>query len=483
MTVIAPRTAFFPPKLEPDRDDVLIVREVPWQDPLVAFTPFAEDSVAALLHGDGTDELGRWSYLAVSPFTTLSVDAELNALIDGNPVTGNAFQLLDDLLSRYRSTAIDGPSPFRGGAVGFFGYELGGLVEDLPTPRQGATNPAMVVGLYDVVAAFDPIDRKVWVMATGFPEIDLSRRTARAHQRAEWLIDQISGASPATSSATAAHWSADRTRDDIEGAIEDTIEYINAGDVFQANITQRYTAEKPTDVTAWDLFQRLRQTLPSPFGAYVSGTSTFQVLSASPERFLHVTPAGKVETRPIKGTRPRHADPAIDSALADELKNSAKDQAENLMIVDLMRNDISRVCDAGSVAVPQRCAVETFARVHHLVSVVTGQLGRDKTAVDLLRACFPGGSITGAPKVRAMEIIHELEPVARGPYCGAIGWIGFDGAMDSSIVIRNLTVDGDQVIAQAGGGIVADSIPALEYEEAMVKIRPLLSVLDPTALA
>lgn len=483
MTVIAPRTAFFPPNLEQDRDDVLIVREVPWRDPLVAFTPFAEDPVAALLHGDGADELGRWSYLAASPFTTLTVDAELNTLIDGNPVTGDAFHLLDELLSRYRSIATTGPAPFCGGAVGFFGYELGRLLEDLPTPRQGATSPAMVVGLYDVVAAFDHVDRRAWVIATGFPETDIDCRAARAHQRAQWLIEQIKGASPAAPNKIEARWSADRTCEDIERAIEDTIEYINAGDVFQANMTQRYTAEKPADVTAWDLFRRLRQTVSSPFGAYIAGTSEFQILSASPERFLQVTRDGNVETRPIKGTRPRHTDPAVDAALARELKHSAKDQAENLMIVDLMRNDISRVCDSGSVSVPQHCAVETFARVHHLVSVVTGQLDQGKTAVDLLRACFPGGSVTGAPKVRAMEIIHELEPVARGPYCGAIGWIGFDGAMDSSIVIRNLTVDGGRVIAQAGGGIVADSIPALEYEEAMVKIRPLLSVLDSTALA
>ena len=483
MTVIAPRTAFFPPKLERDRDDVLIVREVPWQDPLVAFAPFADDPVAALLHGDGKNEMGRWSYLAASPFSTLTVDADLNSFVDGNPIAGDAFHLLRDTLGKYSFTSKTTPAPFCGGAVGFFSYELGRLVEKLPAPRHGATSPAMVVGLYDVVAAFDHIERKTWVMSTGFPEADLDRRTTRAHQRAQWLIDQISDASPASLNTTEARWSSDRTRDHIERAVSNTIEYINAGDIFQANMTQRYTAKRPEDVTAWDLFRRLRHTVSSPFGAYVAGTLTFQVLSASPERFLQVSQKGAIETRPIKGTRPRHTDPSADEALAEELANSTKDLAENLMIVDLMRNDISRVCDPGSVAVPHRCAVETFAHVHHLVSIVTGQLHQDKTAVDLLRACFPGGSVTGAPKVRAMEIIHEQEPVARGPYCGAIGWIGFDGAMDTSIVIRNLTVDGDKVIAQAGGGIVSDSTPALEYEEAMVKIRPLLSVLDPTALA
>jgi len=458
------------------------VREVPWRDPLVAFTPFANDSVAALLHGDGVDEMGRWSYMAVSPFSVLNVDGSMHTTVDGASVAGDAFDVLNDLLRHYSMTSTQSPAPFCGGAVGFYGYELGHLVEKLPEPRNGATDPAMVVGLYDVVMAFDHRDHKAWVMSSGFPETDPGRRAKRADTRAQWVIDQIDKASPQAPITTLSQWSADQDRHVIERSIEDAIEYIKAGDIFQANITQRYTATKPEEVIAWELFRRLRTIVSSPFGAYIAGASEFQVLSASPERFLHVTRCGKVETRPIKGTRPRHKDPTVDASLAMELKNSAKDQAENLMIVDLMRNDISRVCEPGSVTVPQRCAVETFTRVHHLVSVIAGQLRRDKTAVDLLRACFPGGSVTGAPKVRAMEVIHDLEPVARGPYCGAIGWIGFDGAMDTSIVIRNLTVDGDKVIAQAGGGIVADSDPELEYEEAMVKIRPLLSVLDPTAL-
>lgn len=482
MTVIAPQTAFFPPKLERDKNDILLVREVPWRDPLVAFTPFANDSVAALLHGDGADDMGRWSYMAVSPFSILNVDASMNTTVDGAPVSGDAFNVLNELLHHHAIASTQSPAPFCGGAVGFYGYELGRLVENLPDSRDGATDPAMVVGLYDVVMAFDHRDHKAWVMSSGFPETDLDRRVIRADTRAQWLIDQIENASPQAPTKTQSKWSADQERHDIEKSIQDTIEYIKAGDIFQANITQRYTATKPVGVTAWDLFSRLRTVVSSPFGAFIASTSDFHILSASPERFLKVTRCGKVESRPIKGTRPRHNDPTVDASLALELKNSEKDQAENLMICDLMRNDLSRVCETGSVVVPQRCSVETFTRVHHLVSVITGQLQRDKTAVDLLRACFPGGSVTGAPKVRAMEIIHDLEPVARGPYCGAIGWIGFDGAMDTSIVIRNLTVSGDQVIAQAGGGIVADSEPALEYEEGMVKIRPLLSVLDPTAL-
>lgn len=461
---------------------MLVVREVSWIDPLVAFTPFSNDPVAALLHGDGTDDMGRWSYIAASPFSTLCVDAQMNTVVDGHTVEGDPFHILDAVLKQYRSTSTSAPAPFLGGAVGFFGYELGGVVERLPHPKSGATHPSLVVGLYDVIVAFDHHIRKAWVVASGFPETDLGARRCRADSRAAWMADQIGTATEAPIHPNHSTWVPDQTLGDVEVSIQTTIDYINGGDIFQANITQRFVATKPTDETPWTLFRRLRQTVPSPFGAYIAASSDFHVLSASPERFLQVTDSGDVETRPIKGTRPRHEDPEIDAALAEELKTSAKDNAENLMIVDLMRNDISRVCENGSVAVPQCCEVETFARVHHLVSVVTGKLRPDASAVDLLRACFPGGSITGAPKVRAMEIIHELEPTARGPYCGAIAWIGFDGAMDSSITIRSLTVDGDTIIAQAGGGIVADSVPELEYEEAMVKLRPLLSVLDPTTL-
>lgn len=461
-------------------ENALIVRRVPWQDPIAAFSPFAGDPVAALLHGDGADEMGRWSYIAASPFSTIIVDADMKTTIDGRPVQGDPFHLVNNALKNFPMRCT-GPSPFLGGAVGFFGYEMGGLVESLPRPKTGATNPSLVVGLYDVIVAFDHIEQKVWVIATGFPESTDSLRHSRAQDRAQWMIDQIQSRSESQSTQSCAEWSAEQTSADVKTAIQSAIEFINAGDIFQANITQRFIAQKPTNTTPWDLFRQLRKALPSPFGAYVAGSSNFHVLSASPERFLHVTRNGSVETRPIKGTRPRHEDPTKDRQLATDLAQSPKDNAENLMIVDLMRNDISRVCESGSVSVPQCCDVETFARVHHLVSVVTGKLRADKSAIDLLRACFPGGSVTGAPKVRAMEIIHDLEPTARGPYCGAIAWIGFDGAMDSSIVIRSLTVDDDQVIAQAGGGIVADSDPALEYEEAMVKLRPLLSVLDPSA--
>lgn len=464
---------------------MLITREVPWQDPLRAFAAFANDPVAALLHGDDegegeTTERGRWSYIAASPFCKVNVDQSFCITVDGEPQQGDPFHVLNTLMSRYRGITESGPAPFVGGAVGFFAYELGGVVEDLPTPKTDACGPLMSVALYDVIAAFDRRDQKAWVIASGFPEQDQDSRQERASARSNWMTESMACATDRTVSNERATWAHEQPRQSAEESIRQAISYIRAGDIFQANITQRFTTLKPKATSSWDLFRRLRNVLPSPFGAYLSAGPNFQLLSASPERFLSMDADGCVETRPIKGTRPRGQTPEQDKAFIDALASSAKDRAENLMIVDLMRNDLARVCETGSIRVPQCNAVETFWRVHHLVSVVTGQLRADQTAVDLLRACFPGGSVTGAPKVRAMEVIHELEPTARGPYCGTVAWLGFDGAMDSSIVIRSLIVDGETVMAHAGGGIVADSEPALEYEEAMVKIRPLLSVLSPS---
>jgi para-aminobenzoate synthetase component 1 len=253
------------------------------------------------------------------------------------------------------------------------------------------------------------------------------------------------------------------------------IEYIRAGDCYQVNLSQRLLA--PLREHPLDLYGRLRTLNPAPFGAYFD-LGDFQILSASPERFLRVT-NGEVETRPIKGTRPRGRTPEEDAALAAELAASPKDRAENVMIVDLLRNDLGRVCEFGSVRVPTLCEVESFRFVHHLVSEVRGKLRPGLGPLDLLAAAFPGGSVTGAPKVRAMEIIAELEPTARGPYCGSLGFVGFDGSMDTNILIRTFTAGRGWVQFPVGGGIVADSDPAREYEETLHKAAGLLRALDP----
>ena len=256
-------------------------------------------------------------------------------------------------------------------------------------------------------------------------------------------------------------------------AVQRVIDYIYAGDVFQVNLSQRLLAAARDDAVA--LYRRLRRCNPAPFAGYFD-LGEFQIVSASPERFLRVSDR-EVETRPIKGTRPRTGDPAIDRAAEAELLASEKDRAENVMIVDLLRNDLARVCEARSVRVGQLCGVEAYQHVLHLVSSVHGRLRDGRSPIDLLRAAFPGGSITGAPKIRAMEIIAELEPTARGAYCGSLGYLGFDGSMDLSILIRTITAGRGWWQFPVGGGIVADSIPEQEYEETWHKAEGLLRAL------
>jgi para-aminobenzoate synthetase component 1 len=257
-------------------------------------------------------------------------------------------------------------------------------------------------------------------------------------------------------------------------AVRRAIEYIHAGDVFQVNLSQRLLHPATDDPVA--LYLRLRRRNPATFAAYFD-LGEFQIASASPERFLQVV-EGQVEARPIKGTRRRIARPEADLFAGDELRESEKDNAENVMIVDLLRNDLSRVCRPESVVVSDLCRLETYEFVQHLVSVVRGQLREGATALDLLRAAFPGGSVTGAPKVRAMEIIAELEPTARGPYCGALGYIGFDGSMDTNILIRTITAGRGWWQMPVGGGIVAQSDPQREYEETWHKAEGMLRALE-----
>ncbi|TCT03295.1 aminodeoxychorismate synthase component I [Aquabacter spiritensis] len=451
-------------------------------DPSAAFVPFARDPVSALLQSCAPDGArGRYSYLAVAPFRVIVADSD-GVRVDGRPVDGDPFAVLKREIAALPAPDGPCPVPFSTGAVGMFGYELGGHVERLPAPRPDAARvPHLLVGLYDTVIAFDHAQGTACLLSSGAPLHDPAARAARAADRAAQILARLAAApatAPAADFSVRGRWQPEQSRTAVEAAIARTIGYIQAGDIFQANLTQRLRAPRPAGLDDFGLFLRLRALSPAPFAALLALGPDAAVIGASPERFLRLAADGTVETRPIKGTRPRGADPAGDAALAADLLASVKDRAENLMIVDLMRNDLGRVSALGSVAVPVLNGLETFASVHHLVSVVTSRLAPGLGAVDLLRACFPGGSVTGAPKIRAMEIIHELEPVPRGPYCGAVGWIGLDGAMDTSIVIRTLVRAGETLFAQAGGGIVADSDPAAEYEEAMVKLAPLLRALE-----
>jgi len=452
-----------------------IVREIEFVEPLSAFSAFVDEPFAVLLDAPpSSSEMARHAVVAARPFLTLTAkDGEV--CIDGDCVMGDPFDALEELLARYPMATVAGLPPFQGGALGYFGYDLCHYLEDLPGPAgDDMSFPDMMLGFYDVVAVFDVAERRAWIVSSGWPEADADARARRATERADALSDMLADAEapPAPPPPGAIDLVSNFTRDTYQAAVARVVEYIWAGDVFQVNLSQRFRAELPADFDRFDFYRRLRAANPAPFAAYLAfGDVT--IVSSSPERFVKID-GDAVETRPIKGTRPRGATADADAALAQELRESEKDLSENVMIVDLLRNDLSRVCRDHTVEVPELCALESYATVHHLVSTVTGQLEDGKGPVDLLRAAFPGGSITGAPKVRAMEIIAELEPTRRGPYCGAIGYIGFDGAMDTSIAIRIVAFKDAAAVFQVGGGIVADSEPAAEYDETLDKARAMI---------
>jgi para-aminobenzoate synthetase component 1 len=364
--------------------------------------------------------------------------------------------------------------PFRGGYAGLFGYGFGQQFERIPDfARNPLPTTDVAVGRYDWVYAWDHVTQKSWWIGESreqWHEIEARSQTELTYggesQRLNHDITPLA--------QHAQIWS-DFSRPEFESAIRQAMEYVHAGDVFQVNIAQRLLARQT--VHPWVLYEQLRRENPAPFAVYLNA-GDFQVVSASPERFLKVDRFGNVSTKPIKGTRPRGKTAVEDEAIIAELRSSPKDHAENVMIVDLLRNDLGRVCDFGTVYVHKVCALESYAYVHHLVSEVRGQLTAGRSAFDLLCAAFPGGSVTGAPKVRAMEIIAELEPSARGPYCGSIGFLSDTGAMDTNILIRTFTVSSGWLQFPVGGGIVADSVPEREYEETLHKARGLLRTLE-----
>jgi para-aminobenzoate synthetase component 1 len=395
----------------------------------------------------------------------------------------------------HRADAVPGLPPFQGGAAGYIAYDWGRVLERLPAPRYDDLGlPDVLLGIYDWVLAWDHQASRAWLISTGLPETSSDRRARRAGERAAAVRARLSSGAgpvergterdtagaPAPSYPVEASW--DRrlelrssfTHGQYLDAVARVRDYIFAGDIFQTNLSQRF--EAPLAEDPWTFYRRLRTRNAAPFAAFFDFPGA-TVLSASPERFLQVDTGGSVETRPIKGTRPRGLGPEHDFALGQALTESSKDQAENLMIVDLMRNDLSRVCAPGTVRVPELFTLEHYATVHHLVSTVVGTLAEGRDALDLLRAAFPGGSITGAPKVRAMEIIAELEPSERSVYCGSIGYWSVTGALDTSIAIRTALARGGRVYFSAGGGIVADSDPEQEYRETLDKARGIIDVL------
>ena len=441
-------------------------------EPGEAFESFCRLPYCFFLDSGSPDaRLGRFSFLGAEPRVVLSAKGRaLRWWEDGaeRREEGNPFEALRSLLARGRIEPGDYPVPFVGGLVGTLGYDLCHFVERLPrTTVDDIALPDLHFGLYDAVAAYDH-QAGQWYAASlagdeGIARIDALLAAAEPDTRFAEL--------PASASPIHANF----TRDHYLAAVQRAKDYIAAGDIFQVNLSQRF--ETTIAVPPAEVYRRLRAANPAPFAAYLAlDADDGAVLSSSPERFLKVV-GDRVETRPIKGTRPRGATPEEDRCLAAQLVSSAKDSAELTMIVDLERNDLGRVCDYGSVIVTEHKALEAYASVFHLVSTVEGRLHEGRDLVDLLKATFPGGSITGAPKVRSMEIIDELEPTQRSVYTGSIGYIGADGTMDLNIVIRTILVHGNRAFFQVGGGIVADSDPAAEYQETLDKGSRLFRAL------
>ncbi|MCA8881244.1 MAG: aminodeoxychorismate synthase component I [Rhodobacteraceae bacterium] len=453
----------------------MICRELPYVEPIEAADRLRPVPGFAFLDSGGEPlELSRHSFIGCLPFGEFAIEYG-TAYWNGAPLDGPPLQRLREILTRFRTeNAVDGP-PLQSGCIGHFSYDLGRLLETLDTPSPVEPSSAdLRLKFYDVVLAFDRIARRLRICSSGLPETESAARARRAEMRLREVSTLLQAAPTAAGAAKpVADWRSNFSPETFKAAVEAVREYIRNGDIYQANLAQRFAACLPDGFDPWAFYLRLREVNPSPFAAYLTDGPTV-IASSSPERFLRLT-ADEVEARPIKGTCRRSVDPAEDHALAAALLASDKDRAENVMIVDLLRNDLSRVCAPGSIDVPVLCGLESYASVHHLTSVVRGRMRPGVGAVDLIEACFPGGSITGAPKIRAMDIITELERSARGVYCGSIGYIGFDGNMDLNIAIRTATIGAGQAVVQAGGGITLLSDPAAEYVETLTKAERLFA--------
>lgn len=440
----------------------LALEELPYQlDSAPLFARFCDLATPIFLDSSAPYcARGRYDIITAEPLQTL--------LVDGPD------ERADDFLQRLRGAISAGAPalhndyhlPFVGGAVGFLSYDFGRTIEPLAsTAADDIRLPLAVMGIYTWAIIVDHRQQRSVLLAQ--PNTPATLLTE--------IRQRLQGATPGTEPFHLTRpFQANMSRQAYDGAYATVQRYIHAGDCYQINLAQRFSAEYEGDT--WAAYRALRKIAAAPYSAYMK-TGDHAILSLSPERFLHVG-NGRVTTQPIKGTRKRGITPEADQFLARQLLHSSKDRAENLMIVDLLRNDLGKSCIPGSIQVDNLFELQSFETVHHLVSTITGQLRPSDDALDLLRGCFPGGSITGAPKIRAMQIIEQLEPHRRSVYCGALGYISSDGQMDTNIAIRTLVGDGDRMHCWAGGGIVADSECGAEYEECFNKVSALLQELE-----
>lgn len=410
----------------------------------------------------------RYDILVAQPiatFETIGAETTVNVNETCEISESDPFELLDQYQQQLLPATSEHPElPFTGGALGYFSYDLGRRVETLPSlAKRDIEAPDMAVGLYEWAIV---VDHKLKTACIVGQSID---------SHLDWLTSQSKHNAviqPAFGLTTP--WQSNMSQDSYANKFDSVQEYLLSGDCYQINLAQRFNAQYQG--SEWLAYDKLEQYNSAPFSGFIR-LADCAIISVSPERFLELN-SGTIETKPIKGTRPRSENPMIDDANAQDLVNADKDQAENLMIVDLLRNDIGRVAKPGSVHVPKLFDIESFPAVHHLVSTIRADLDNQYSATDLLRACFPGGSITGAPKVRAMQIIEELEPHRRSAYCGSIGYISRNGRMDTSITIRTLVAENNTLYAWAGGGVVFDSDCASEYQETLDKLSRILPVLE-----
>ena len=411
--------------------------------------------------------MGRYDILCAQPLVTLMVYGDITEITDGagpRQTSDDPFEVLGEILGE-PVEAMPGV-PFAGGALGYWGYDLAHRSRVLA--GQPESLPDLAVGIYDWAIVFDHHERTARLVShQRYPQ------TVAVLRKLVTRLQQPPRTAPSSEFNVDGKIQSNFTRAEYESAFDVIHGYLDAGDCYQVNLAQRFTAHAHGD--AFPAYQYLRHLSPAPYSAFLNFPHA-QILCASPERFLRVT-EGQVETKPIKGTRPRTGDVILDAQSAQELQQSGKDRAENLMIVDLLRNDLGKSCTPGSIKVTKLFEVESYAQVHHLVSTITGSLADGQNALSLFRHCFPGGSVTGAPKQRAMQIIEELEPHRRGVYCGTIGYIGYDGNMDSNIVIRTLVYSKNEICFWVGGGIVADSQAGAEFQETLDKAAAMLKVL------
>ena len=442
---------------------------LPWRPDAAEryFAPLSATPWAMLLHSGFADHpYSRFDIIVAEPRATLVTRGEQTCVCDGEGEfvsQDDPLQLLQQQLDRCQLTPqADDNLPFLGGALGLFGYDLGRRFERLPTQAQAdIALPEMAVGIYDWALIVDHQRQQVSLLSYDDPQ-----------QRLQWLGSQTR--QPDEPFSLTSSWQSNMSRQQYGEKFRQVQAYLRSGDCYQVNLAQRFQARYRGD--EWQAFRKLNAANRAPFSAFIR-LPEGAILSLSPERFIQLH-QGDIQTRPIKGTLPRLDSPQEDARQAATLAHSPKDRAENLMIVDLMRNDIGRVAVPGSVRVPELFVVEPFPAVHHLVSTITARLPATLDASDLLRAAFPGGSITGAPKVRAMEIIDELEPQRRNAWCGSIGYLSLCGNMDTSITIRTITAWQGQLYCSAGGGIVADSEEAAEYQETFDKVNRILHQLE-----